>query len=166
MASKALKRLYLAHGRAVQDYLVRKLRDSTAAADLAQETFLRVAQAGDDVAIRNERAYLFRTAHNLAIDHIRRIRRQRIDHIGGEQLSELSEDGVPLEDAVASRLMLTRLHDIVAELPERTRRIFILVKIEELTYAETAERLCISESAVQKHLAMGLAHVVQRLKRH
>lgn len=164
MASKALKRLYLTHGRAVQDYLTHKLRDSAVAADLAQETFLRVAQAGDDVAIRNDRSYLFRTAHNLAIDHIRRVRRRRTDHVDSEQLAHFVDDSVPLEEAVASRHMLSRLQDIVAELPDRTRRIFILVKIQELTYAETADQLGISESSVQKHLAMGLAHVVQRLK--
>lgn len=166
MASKALKRLYLMHGRAVQDYLTHKLHDSATAADLAQETFLRVAQAGDDTAIRDDRSYLFRTAHNLAIDHIRRVRRRRTDHVDSEQLAQFADDRVPLDEAVASRHMLSRLQDIVAELPERTRRIFILVKIEELTYAETAARLGVSESAVQKHLAMALAHAVQRLKRN
>ena len=166
MASKALKRLYLTHGRDVQDYLTRKLRDSNAAADLAQETFLRVAQVDSDVAIRNDRSYLFRTAHNLAIDHLRRIRRRRTDHVDNAQLAQFADDSVPLEDAVASRHMLRRLQDIVAELPDRTRQIFVLVKIQELTYAEAADQLGVSESAVQKHLAMALAHVVQRLKRH
>jgi len=164
VAGKALKRLYLAHGRALQDYLTRKLRDPALAADLAQEAFLRIAERGNAAAIANDRSYLFRTAHNLAIDHLRRIERRRTDRADDERLAEIPEDAPSLDEAAAARQMLARLHAIVGELPDRTRRIFVLAKIEGLTYAEVAERLGISESSVQKHLGMALAHVMQRMK--
>lgn len=164
MASKALKRLYLAHGRALQDYLTNKLRDPALAADLTHDTFVRIAERGDPASISNDRSYLFRTAHNLAVDHIRLTERRRTDLTDGERLAEIPEDRPLLDDAVAARQMLARLHAVVADLPDRTRRIFVMAKIEGLTYAEVADQLGISESSVQKHLGMALAHVMQRMK--
>lgn len=164
MASKALKRLYQAHGRALQDYLTNKLRDPALAADLTHDAFLRIAELGNTAVISNDRSYLFRTAHNLAVDHVRRTGRRRTDLTDDERLAEIAEDGPPLDEAVAARQMLARLHAVVADLPDRTRRIFVLAKIEGLTYAEVADRLGISESSVQKHLGMALAHVMQRMK--
>lgn len=164
VASKALKRLYLAHGRALQDYLTHKLRDPALAADLAHDAFLRIAERGNAAIISNDRSYLFRTAHNLAVDHIRLSERRRTDLIEDERLAEIPEDGPPLDEAVAARQMLARLQAVVADLPDRTRRIFVLAKIEGLTYAEVADQLGISESSVQKHLGMALAHVMQRMK--
>ncbi|MFT3965378.1 MAG: RNA polymerase sigma factor [Sphingobium sp.] len=164
MASKALKRLYLAHGRALQDYLTHKLRDPALAADLAQETFLRIAERGNAAALAHDRSYLFRTAHNLAVDHFRLTARRRTDLTENERLADFPEDAPPLDEAVAARHMLERLQTVVAHLPDRTRRIFVLAKIEGLTYAEVADQLGISESSVQKHLAVALAHVMQRMK--
>ena len=164
MASKALKRLYLAHGRALQDYLTNKLRDPALAADLTHDAFLRIAERSNAAAISNDRSYLFRTAHNLAVDHIRLTERRRTDLADDERLPEIAQDGPPLDEAVAARQMLARLHSVVADLPDRTRRIFVLAKIGGLTYAEVADQLGISESSVQKHLRMALAHVMQRMK--
>lgn len=164
MASKALKRLYLAHKRALQDYLTRKLRDPVLAADLTHDAFLRIAERGDASAITNDRAYLFRTAHNLAVDHVRLAGRRRTDLTEDKRLAEIPENSPPFDEVVAARQMLTRLHAVIAELPDRTRRIFVLAKIEGLTYVEIANQLGISESSVQKHLGMALAHVMQRMK--
>ncbi|BAV65348.1 RNA polymerase sigma factor [Sphingobium cloacae] len=164
MAGKALKRLYLAHGRALQDYLTHKLRDPAAAADLAHDAFVRIAERGNAAALSNDRSYLFRTAHNLAVDHIRRVERRRTDPTDDERLAEIHDDAPPLDEAVAARQMLARLHDVVADLPDRTRRIFVLAKVEGLTYAEVADQLGISESSVQKHLSIALAHIMHRMK--
>jgi RNA polymerase sigma factor (sigma-70 family) len=63
-----------------------------------------------------------------------------------------------------TRERLDRLRSVIQELPERTRQVFVLHRIEELTYGEVAARLGISESSVQKHLAKALQYVVQRLR--
>ena len=52
----------------------------------------------------------------------------------------------------------------LAELPERTREIFRLNRIEGMTHAEVARHLDICDSSVQKHLAKALAYVMQRLQ--
>lgn len=167
MSSKDIKRLFLAHRRELHAYLTRKLRDAEAAADLTQETFLRFAEqhkAGSAAVIVHERSYLYRTAHNLAVDHVRQQRHEQTDAFPDEALAEIPHDHPSPEQAVAGRDELDRVRAALLELPERTRQVFALARIEGLTYREVAERLEISDSSVQKHLAKAIKHVMQRLR--
>ncbi len=162
---KDIKGLFLAHRRELQAYLTRKLRDVDTAADLTQETFLRYAEQGQAAAITHDRSYLYRTAHNLAVDHVRRRERERTETVPHEALAELADDRPSPEQVVGSQDELAQLRAALLELPERTRQVFALVRIEGLTYRAVAERLEISDSSVQKHLAQAIAHVMQRRRR-
>lgn len=162
MIGKDLKRLFLAHRRELQAYLTRRLRDREMAADLTQETFLRFVEQGSRTTIVDDRSYLYRTARNLAIDHVRRIDRHRTDLETHEGLAGIPEDRPDAERIVDGRQRLERLRAIVEELPMRTRRVFVLNRVEGLTYEEIATKLGISVSSVQKHLTHALQHVLQR----
>ncbi|MEJ1977957.1 MAG: RNA polymerase sigma factor [Acetobacteraceae bacterium] len=164
LVGKDLKKLFLAHRREVQTYLAGRLRDQEVAADLTQDTFLRFAEQGASAAVVHDRSYLYRTAHNLAIDHARRAGRHRTDVTPHDELADIAEDRPGPEEIAGARERLDFLRAAIQELPERTRQVFVLHRIEELTYGEVAARLGISESSVQKHLAKALQHVMQRLK--
>jgi RNA polymerase sigma-70 factor (ECF subfamily) len=161
-----IKGLFLAYRRELQAYLTEKLRDADIAADLTQETFLRYAERrqGDGAAVVHDRSYLYRTAHNLVIDHVRQRARQHTDTAANEDLARVAEDRPSVEDVIDARRNLGRLRAAVEELPERTRQIFVLGRIEGLSYRQIADRLGISESSVQKHLARALRHTMQRTR--
>lgn len=163
-----IKRLFLAHGRELQRYLTRRLRDAETAADLTQETFLRLAEAGGaaegGAAVLHQRSYLYRMAHNLAVDHLRRQGRERTDPTEGEVLDAVMDEAPCPERSAMGRGELRHVREALLELPERTRQVFALVRVEGLTYRETAQRLGISDSSVQKHLAKAVKHVMQRLR--
>jgi len=168
LANKTIKELFLAHRRELQTYLTRLLRNAEVASDLTQETFLRFAERHGEnpaAAVTHERSYLYRTAHNLAIDYIRREKRERTDPVANEGLSDFPDEGPSPERTISGKDELALMRAALLELPERTRQIFVLARIEELTYREVATRLRISESSVQKHLAMATKHVMQRLRR-
>lgn len=162
MIGKDLKRLFLEHRRELQTYLTRHLRDREIAADLTQETFLRFAEQGSRTTIVDDRSYLYRTAKNLAIDHVRRISRQRTDATTHDDLADIPEDRPDSEQILAGRQRLDRLRAVIEELPTRTRQVFVLNRIEGLTYSEVARRLGISVSSVQKDLTSALQHVLRR----
>lgn len=163
MTSDTLKSLFLAYRREIQAYLTSKLRDSETAADLTQETFLRYAEQSG-ATVNNDRSYLYRTARNLAIDHIRERQRRQTDPTSAEDMAEIVEERPAPDQEVSDRERLERLRAAMLELPERTRQVFVLNRIEGLTYAEVAERLDISDSSVQKHLSRALHHAILRMK--
>ena len=118
----------------------------------------------DRDAITHARSYLFRTAHNLAVDYSRQaaVRPEAlVDQVDLDQLL----DGSPApESIVGGERQLQRLRALLMELPERTRRVFTLCRIEGMTYRDAARALDISESSVQKHLAQALKYTVQKLR--
>ncbi|QCG99325.1 RNA polymerase sigma factor (plasmid) [Azospirillum sp. TSA2s] len=162
MTDTTLKGLFLAHKRNIQAYLTRRLKDAEVAADLTQETFLRYAEQSS--AITYDRSYLYRTAHNLAVDHMRHQTRRPVQLTADDNLEAIPEDRPSLEDAASAKQSFVRLRQAVAELPERTRLIFTLVRLEGLTYAQAAERLGLSESSIQKHLAKALERIMERME--
>jgi RNA polymerase sigma factor (sigma-70 family) len=166
VTNETLKGLFLAHQGELQAYLMKQLRNAEAAADLTQETFLRYAERTPAAvaSIANERSYLYRTAHNLAVDYVRQQSRRRTDLTAGEAFSDIADDRPNLEEETAARQRLAQISATLAELPELTRKIFILNRLDGLTYAQVAERLSISDSSVQKHLAKALALITRRLR--
>ncbi|MGX5728648.1 RNA polymerase sigma factor [Metapseudomonas otitidis] len=164
MSEPDLKSLFIQHAKALRSLLTRKVRDPQLAADLVQESFLRLAEQRGKDAIDNGPAYLYRTAHNLLVDHVRQQARRRTDLVPQEALHEIVEDAPPLDEQAAAEQHRQRLREALAELPPRTREIFRLNRLHGLTHAEVARQLDISDSSVQKHLAKALAHVMQRLQ--
>ncbi|MBJ9976776.1 RNA polymerase sigma factor [Pseudomonas sp. S75] len=163
MAELDLKRLFIKHAKTLQGLLTRKVRDPQLAADLVQESFLRLAEQQRQEALDNPPGYLYRTAHNLMIDHLRQQQRRKTDLVPHEALEGIVEERPGLDEQVAREQHLARLQAIVETLPERTRLVFRLNRLEGLTHAEVARRLGISDSSVQKHLAKALAYVMQCL---
>ena len=167
LAGEDITGLFRAHRRELQAYIRKKVRDAETAADLTQQAFLRFAeqrQANPEVPITHERSYLYRTAHNLAVDHIRRQQRERTSLVPTEELVNIPDETPEPERIVAGHHAVDRVRHALVELPKRTRQVFALVKIEGLTYRQTAERLQISDSSVQKHLAKAIKHVIDRLR--
>lgn len=163
MAGKTLSRLFFAYQAELLAYLTRKVRNADIAADLTQETFLRLAETGpaSTEAVRNHRAYLYRVAHNLAIDHLRGQR----PTAGWQQAADGAEALVPddrpsPEHVVADRRHLDRIATLLQDLPLRTRQVFVCVRLDGMTYRQAAQTLGLSDSSVQKHLAKALKHIM------
>jgi RNA polymerase sigma factor (sigma-70 family) len=164
LAERDLATLFLAHRRELEVYLARQVQCPDTVADLLQETFARVAREGIGPGVHNARAYLYRTARNLVIDHVRREERRQTRPLPPAVLADLPDSAVPADRALEARQRLERLSAAMEELPQRTREVFQLNRVEGLTYGEVAECLGISESSVQKHLARALLHAMQFLK--
>ncbi len=164
MAQRNLKGLFQAHGRELELFLTRQVDCPATAADLTQETFIRIAQQPLEAGSRNARSYLFRIARNLAIDHFRQESRRRTEATPADALAAVRDETPAADRTLEARQRLQRLETALARLPARTQEIFRLSRIEGLTYLEIAAELGISESSVQKHLARAL-EVAMRARR-
>lgn len=130
------------------------------AEDLAQETYLKVRAALAQTQIQHLEPFLFRTARNLALDHLRRERRQGAVLRQGEDqddLAHIAADTPSPEAEVGDRQLLDRLEQVMSRLTPRQRRVMVACRLESRSYAEVAADLGVSTSTVQKDLKDAMA---------
>jgi RNA polymerase sigma-70 factor (ECF subfamily) len=135
--------------------------------DLAQETFLRAyaAEALEDIA--SPRAFLFKVARNLALNERAKMSSATTDALedfaGTAVLEDNSRSSV--DDQIAARQQARALAEAIAGLPPQCARVFVLRKVHGLSYHEIAQRLNISVSTAEKHVALGLLRCTDQLRR-
>ncbi|OAI02803.1 RNA polymerase sigma factor [Methylomonas methanica] len=148
--------LYRQHCKELLHHLLRIVKCQETAEDLVQESYLILARTANATAIENPRSFLYRTASNLALDHLRHNKIVERHQEAALLAEEPQQSGA--ESEIASQQCRTLLYQTIAELPPRCRDAFILHKIRGLSYREVAGVLDISESAVEKHIVKGLVH--------
>jgi len=125
--------------------------------DILQDAFVRSFEAESRYRIRNPRAFLLRTATNLALNHASRSGYRTTGDIEDLALSGVyatSSDAV--EATVDADDRFAEFCRAVGGLPEQCRRAFILKKVYGLSQKEIARELEVTESTVEKHIARGL----------
>lgn len=137
-------------------YLGRILTRPEDVDDIAQEAFVRVLEAGSKGEIHYHKAYLYRTAHNLALNVLARKSNLLVDSMEDFPDPTVFTDNTMLEDEVAAQRRFELFCRTVAELPDQCRRVLVLRKVYGLSQQEVAELLGISISTVEKHLAKGM----------
>lgn len=126
------------------------------AADLAQDTFLRLLRRVDPVSVRQPRAYLRRVAHGLAVDFIRH---RDVERAYLEVLASFDAAVMPSEEERALTIeTLVRIEAMLDGLPARARAAFLMSRLEGLGYREIAERLGVSLSTVEKDMGGAIRH--------
>jgi len=145
-------------------YFLRRGLVMEAAEDCAQETFARIFQA-DGSRIEKPEAYLFTIAASVLTDRARRagVRRERA-HVPIENLSPVSEEPTPAR-VFEGKEALMRLSAILGELPPRTREMFLLSRLDGLSYTQLAARYGVTVSAVEKQMMKAIAHLNRRFRR-
>ncbi len=144
-------------------FLSRRVSCDEDAHDILQETFIRYAEYGTANRVDNVRAFLFRVAANLAVDY-RRSHDSRAYADLEPELADKLTDPTPLpEQRVLSLQRMTLLVQALAELHPKTREVFIMVRLKNLSYAETQFALGISQTTLIKHLNRAIDHCRERL---
>ncbi len=157
LRQQMLHRFYADHHGWLNGWLRRQLGCSQRAADLAQDTFVRVLSKDDDMAaIREPRAYLHTIAKGLLINHWRR---RQIEQAYLDALVLQPEPVTPSPESQALIVeTLLRIDAMLTQLPTRVRSAFLMSQLHGMTYAAIATELGVSERMVKKYMAQAMLH--------
>lgn len=148
--------LYVEHGEWLRHWLRRKLGCREQAADIAQDTFVRLLAQRQQVRLSFPRGYLSRIARSLMIDQYRRRLLEQA------YLDSLAAAPTPVAFCAEQREMimqaLVQIDKLLDGLGTRTREVFLLAQLDGLKHVEIARQLGLSTNTVSKHFVRAMTH--------
>jgi RNA polymerase sigma-70 factor (ECF subfamily) len=162
--ASVVERLFREHNEALIRFLRGRVGSHNEALEVAQEAYVRLLSLDQPGAVSYLRAFLFKTAANIAID--RRRRHQNFDKVSERQLfTELAETRTP-ERQLSGEQTLHRLGVLIESMPPKCRQAFVLNQIHGLDAATIASQLGITDSMVRKYVVRALLHCRAHMERN
>ncbi|ATN37201.1 RNA polymerase subunit sigma-70 (plasmid) [Rhizobium sp. ACO-34A] len=158
-----IEKLYEAEFGRLRSIVRRMVGNSSTAEELVQQAFANMlAKFHRDETSPNP-AYARMAVRNLAINHLRDMKRRAEVEIAGCDTEHAADLQPSPETIVLYRSELRRLLEAIASLPARRREAFVLNRIEGLSYDEIAERMGISRNTVISSIVSALADLDRKL---
>lgn len=154
---QTLHALYRDHNGWLQNWLKRRLGNAWDAADLSQDTFLRVLASAQPLAeVHEPRAYLLTVGKRLLSNFYAR---RSLEQAYLQALGQLPEESMPSPEQRWLLLeTLQALDELLDGMAGVVRRAFLWSQLEGLGYREIAERLKVSERTVKRYMAQAYEH--------
>jgi len=157
-----LARLFREHNRELVGFLCTRLRSEQDAREVAQEAYARLLRLDQPDTVSLLRAYLFKTAANLAVDRLRHRSTCRNAEPKLALWDEQAEEPTP-EQLAMRREEVQLVGEYLDELPERHRQAFILYRVHDLGIEEVAARLGVTDRMVRNYIVKVMTHCCVRL---
>ena len=147
-------------------YFQRRVRNADDVDDLVQEVFVRIVSRDSPERIDHLGGYILKTAGSILADRARRRASRRADsHVSFDPDRHGGADLDP-ERVLSGKEDLRLATAALLSLPERTRTIFLLRRLEGYRIGEIATHLGISISAVEKHMLKAIRHLSVEMEKH
>lgn len=154
--SAYIRYIYNHHYRWLVTTIQKKLNCQHTAADLAQDTFLKLLKKEAALEINEPRAYLTTIAHGLMVSHFRRMA------IEAAYLATLAHNTVEQQPSAEMQLItieaIVQIDSMLAGLPYKVRTAYLLLQLEGLSYAEIAKQLNVTTRSVTNYIAKASLH--------
>jgi len=160
-ATSSLHALYCDHHGWLQAWLSHRLGNTSDAADLAHDTFVRILGRDQHASFREPRAYLATIANGLVVSHWRRrdLERAWLDTLAAYPQAVLPS----AEDRAIILETLEQIARMLDGLPARCREVFLLSQLDGLTYPQISAQLGVTVNVVQKDMTRAVGHCFQAL---
>lgn len=138
-----------------------KIQSKEIAEELLQDLFISLWEKRDKIVIDNLEAYLSTSLKYLIINHIRR---QILQDRFIEYAANKNEPAETVDESIAFNELSVAIEKSIEKLPEKTRQIFTLNRLEYKSVKEISEQLSIPERTVEYHITQGLRTLRVNLK--
>jgi RNA polymerase sigma factor (sigma-70 family) len=148
----------LVSSKAKLSRVVARIVPSADVEDILQETYLRLSVSAENDEIHEPLAFVTQIAKNLALDHVKSSEFRKLQLVDSDTIEEfINQDNLadPTFNEVSSKQDLLEFLSAVKNLPPKCQEIYTLKKIYGYSQKEIADRLGISASNVEKHIAYG-----------
>ncbi|MCB9035159.1 MAG: sigma-70 family RNA polymerase sigma factor [Lewinellaceae bacterium] len=152
---EAYRNLFLSLAERLRNYLHYHCGNAQQAEDLAQEAFLRLWEHCQKIPPEKAKAFVYRVGYNLFLDGIKH--RKVVLKFQKQQTEEKAVESPEFE--YETKEFEARLWAAVAAMPEKSRVVFLMNRIDGCTYKEIAELLDIGVKAVEKRMGIALEGV-------
>ena len=158
---KGFQEVFTTYFGSLRNFLYYKCGDLQQAEDLAQEAMVRLWNNRQKVEPGKIKSYLFTVANNLFLD-LARHQQVKLKFSSRPQKDRSQEDPQYLMEEQEFK---GRLESAINDLPEGQREVFLMNRIDELTYKEIAERLGVTQKAVEKRMSKAIRALKEKLSR-
>lgn len=153
---QSFSQTYENHHSWIYNWLCKKLASRDDAADLTQDTFVKVLQKDMPEGIIEPRAYLTKIAHDLMVNFYRR---KSLEQAYIEAISQLPEAITPSsEERLLLLETLQEIDEMLTTLPDHVRETFLLSQLDGMRYKEIAAKLNVTERTVKRYMALAFTH--------
>lgn len=158
-ANEMVSQLYVHHHGWIFNFLRRKLGCTQEAADLTQDTFIKVMCKDDLRDMAQPRAYITHIAHGVMVNHVRR------KEIEKAYLASISDHPEPEYFSPETKAIMLETLFLIDEMLDglnaKVKSAFLMSQLEDLSHTEIAQALGVSVSSVRKYIANALLHVLR-----
>jgi RNA polymerase sigma-70 factor (ECF subfamily) len=168
MTKEAYQQLFEKHYQPLCNYAFAIIKDYDDAEDIVQGVFIKFWNNENKAEIGDKaKQYLVRSVKFKCIDYQRKETVKR--KYEKEAIHEMTADNrASIGDVGYEEEAETQLKDVlmlaISELPEKTREVFMMSKIDGLRYKEIAEHLGISPKTVENQMGRAFKHLRDKLK--
>ena len=140
----------------IKNYLYYKSGDMNLPEDIVQEAFIILWKNRNNVKRETISAYLYKISENIFLNELKHLKIVR----NFELTSDISEtDSESPEFIIEQEEFRKKLNSALESLPEKSRVVFLMNRIDGLKYKEIALRLEISQKAVEKRMNIALSEL-------
>ncbi len=147
------KTVFQQYAKNIRNYLLAKCGDVSLSEDVVQEVFLKLWQKCADIRFATVKAFLYRVADNILTDQFRH---KKVVLVHRQKLSINTVNDQTPQFQLEEKEFKEKLEHIINSMPEKSRVVFLMNRIEKLKYREIAERLGLSQKAVEKRMGIAL----------
>jgi RNA polymerase sigma-70 factor (ECF subfamily) len=168
---KSLEILIVRHKQRIFSFILSKILDREIAEDIFQDTFIKVINTLKRGKYNEEGKFLpwvMRIAHNLIIDHFRRIKRiPKFNNTDDFDIFDvLSDEMLSVENQMIKEQILGDVKNLVEELPDDQKEVLIMRMYKDMSFKEIAENTDVSINTALGRMRYALINLRKLVEKH